>query len=116
MGDSVGLLLFADGVQNYLAPRKGRVQTGQIIEALYGVQPSLVEPDYNVAYEHILARKLRRSLVITFTDIIDPEASRELLQGSATLRRHHNALCVSISNLDVLDLARVLPAFERRTV
>ncbi len=109
MGDSVGLLLFADGVLNYLAPRKGRVQTGAIIEALYGVQPSLVEPDYNVAYEHILARKLRRSLVITFTDIIDPEASRELLQGSATLRRHHNALCVSISNLDVLDLAASFP-------
>lgn len=109
MGDSVGLLLFADGVMNYLTPRKGRVQTGQIIEALYAVQPSLVEPDYNVAYEHILARRLRRSLIVTFTDIIDPEASRELLQGSATIRRHHNALCVSIANLDVMDLAASFP-------
>ncbi|RYX86720.1 DUF58 domain-containing protein [bacterium] len=109
MGDSVGLLLFSDGVMNYLAPRKGRVQTGQIIEALYAVQPSLVEPDYNVVYEYILARRLRRSLVVTFTDIIDPEASRELLQGSATIRRHHNALCVSIANLDVMDLATSFP-------
>ncbi len=109
MGDSVGLLLFADGVINYIAPRKGRVQTGQIIEALYAVQPSLVEPDYNVMYEYILARRLRRSLVVTFTDIIDPEASRELLQGSATIRRHHNALCVSIANLDVMDLAASFP-------
>ena len=109
MGDSVGLLLFADGVMNYIAPRKGRVQTGQIIEALYAVQPSLVEPDYNVMYEYILARRLRRSLVVTFTDIIDAEASRELLQGSATIRRHHNALCVSIANLDVLDLANSFP-------
>ena len=109
MGDSVGLLLFAEGVVNYLAPRKGRVQTGQIIEALYAVQPSLVEPDYNVMYEYILARRLRRSLVVTFTDIIDPEASRELLQGSATVRRHHNALCVTISNLDVIDLANAFP-------
>ncbi len=109
MGDSVGLLLFADGVMNYISPRKGRVQTGQIIEALYAVQPSLVEPDYNVMYEYILARRLRRSLVVTFTDIIDPEASRELLQGSATIRRHHNALCVSIANLDVMDLANSFP-------
>lgn len=109
MGDSVGLLLFADGVINYLPPRKGRVQTGQIIEALYAVQPSLVEPDYQVAFEHILARKVRRSLVITFTDIIDPEASRELLQNSAAIRRHHNALCVTINNLDVIDLANSYP-------
>jgi len=109
MGDSVGLLLFADSVVNYLSPRKGRVQTGQIIEALYAVQPSLVEPDYQVAYETILARKIRRSLVITFTDIIDPEASRELLQGSATIRRHHNAMCVTINNVDVIDLANSYP-------
>lgn len=109
MGDSVGLLLFADGVLNYLQPRKGRVQTGQIIEALYAVQPSLVEPDYQVAYETLLARKIRCSLVITFTDIIDPEASRELLQGSAAIRRHHNAMCVTINNVDVLELANSYP-------
>ena len=105
MGDNVGLLLFSDTVLKYLAPRKGRIQTGLIIEALYGAQPSLVEPDYQVAYEYLLARRLRRGLVVTFTDIIDPEASRELLNASAALRRHHNALCVTINNRDVLDLA-----------
>ena len=109
MGDNVGLLLFSDAIIKYLAPRKGRIQTGQIIEALYGAQPSLVEPDYQVAYEYLLARRLRRSLVVTFTDIVDPEASRELLNASAALRRHHNALCVTINNRDVIDLAAQTP-------
>ncbi len=109
MGDNVGLLLFSDTVLNYLPPRKGRIQTGQIIEALYGAQPSLVEPDYQVAYEYLLTRRLRRSLIVTFTDIIDPEASRELLNASAALRRHHNALCVTINNRDVTDLAAQTP-------
>ncbi len=109
MGDNVGLLLFSDTVLNYLPPRKGRIQTGQIIEALYGAQPSLVEPDYQVAYEHLLTRRLRRSLIVTFTDIIDPEASRELLNASAALRRHHNALCVTINNRDVTELAAQYP-------
>lgn len=109
MGDNVGLLLFSDTVLNYLPPRKGRIQTGQIIEALYGAQPSLVEPDYQVAYEHLLTRRLRRSLIVTFTDIIDPEASRELLNASAALRRHHNALCVTINNRDVTALAAQYP-------
>lgn len=109
MGDNVGLLLFSDQVLHYLAPRKGRLQTGAIIEALYSAQPSLVEPDYLAAYEHILSRKLRRALVVTFTDIIDPEASRELLQASAALRRHHNALCVTLANHDVLEMAHQVP-------
>jgi uncharacterized protein (DUF58 family) len=109
MGDSVGLLLFTDTVKTFVPPRKGKVQTGAIIEALYAAQPQLVEPDYAGAYQHLLARKLRRSLVITFTDLIDPFASRELIQASGALRRHHNALCVTINNRDVIDLAGQMP-------
>lgn len=109
MGDSVGVLLFADSVLGFVPPRKGRLQTGLIIEALYAAQPSLVEPDYNAAYNYILSRRVRRALVVTFTDLIDPDASRELLQASGALRRHHNALCVSINNRDVMDLAGLMP-------
>lgn len=109
MGDAVGLMLFSDSVLRFIPPRKGRVQTGTIIEALYAAQPSLVEPDYQAAYEYLMARKLRRALVVTFTDIIDPEASRELLNASAAMRRHHNALCVTINNRDVMEMAHLLP-------
>jgi uncharacterized protein (DUF58 family) len=109
MGDAVGLLLFADSILAFVPPRKGATQTGAIIEALYAVQPSLVEPDYAGAYNYLLARRIRRSLVVTFTDLIDPDASRELLTASGALRRHHNPLCVTINNRDVMDLAGVMP-------
>ncbi|MBW3635355.1 MAG: DUF58 domain-containing protein [Armatimonadetes bacterium] len=109
MGDSVGLLLFSDGVLKWLPPRKGKIQTGAIIEALYGAQPALVEADYQVAYEHLMARRVRRALVVTFTDIIDADASRELFNASGALRRHHNALCVTINNRDVIDMAEKFP-------
>ena len=109
MGDAVGLLLFDADVRTWIAPRKGRVQTGRIIEALYAAQPELVEPDYSGAYTYLTNRKLRRSLVVTFTDLIDPFASRELLMASGALRRHHNALCVSISNRDVSEMASQHP-------
>lgn len=109
LGDSVGLLLFADSVLKFVPPRKGKTQTGLIIDALYGVQPSLVEPDYTGAYNELLGRKIRRALVVTFTDLIDPDASRELLAASGALRRHHNPLCVTINNRDVMDLASQMP-------
>ena len=38
MGDGVGLLLFSDTVLKWLPPRKGRLQTGLIIEALYATE------------------------------------------------------------------------------
>jgi uncharacterized protein (DUF58 family) len=109
LGDAVGLLLFADSVLQFVPPRKGKTQTGLIIDALYGVQPSLVEPDYVSAYNELLGRKIRRALVVTFTDLIDPDASRELLAASGALRRHHNPLCVTINNRDVMDLAAQMP-------
>lgn len=109
MGDAVGVLLFADTVLGYVPPHKGRLQTGKIIDAMYAVQPRLVEPDYIGAYNYLLSRKVRRSLVVTFTDLIDAEASKELLQASGSLRRHHNALCVTINNRDVTDMAKILP-------
>ncbi len=109
MGDSVGLLLFNDQIVQFVAPRKGRTQTGAIIEALYAIQPTLVEPDYQAAYEFLINRKVRRALVVTFTDLIDAEASKELLLASGALRRHHNPLCVTINNRDVIDMAGVLP-------
>jgi uncharacterized protein (DUF58 family) len=109
MGDAVGVLLFADTVLGFVPPRKGRLQTGTIIDALYAVQPALVEPDYIGAYNYLISRKLRRALVVTFTDVIDPDASRELLQASGALRKHHNALCVTVNNRDVMDLAQLMP-------
>lgn len=109
MGDAVGVLLFADTVLGFVPPRKGRLQIGTIIDALYAVQPALVEPDYVGAYNYLISRKIRRALVVTFTDVIDPDASRELLQASGALRKHHNALCVTVNNRDVMDLAQLMP-------
>jgi uncharacterized protein (DUF58 family) len=109
MGDAVGLLLFDDEVRAWLPPRKGRVHTGTLIEALYAVQPRLVEPDFGGAYAFLGSRKIRRSLVVTFTDVIDPFASQELVAAAASLRRSHNALCVSISNRDVAEMAAQFP-------
>lgn len=109
MGDAVGLLLFSDQVLKFVPPRKGRVQTGVIIEALYGAQPTLVEPDYMAAYEYLIGRKVRRALVVTFTDLIDAQASRELLLAGGALRRRHNPLCVTINNRDVIEMAEAAP-------
>ncbi len=48
--DNVGLMVFADGVQQYLAPARGRRALRGILDALATVRGTLVEPDYPGAF------------------------------------------------------------------
>ena len=76
-GDAVGVLLFADHVQAFLPPARNPLT--QIAATLAQVEARMVEPDYPAAF-HYLGRKLRRrSLIVLFTDVVDPAVSAPLL-------------------------------------
>ncbi len=109
-GDKVGLMVFADEVQAYLAPRSGKAQIGQVLEALYGVRPSLIEPDYGVAFRHLAARRLQRALILVFTDLVDARASARLLRHVGALAPHHLPLLVAIADPALERYARGAPA------
>jgi uncharacterized protein (DUF58 family) len=102
-GDKVGLLVFAEEVLAYLPPRAGRRQIGRVLEALYGIQPSLIEPDYGAAFRYLATRRLQRALILVFTDLVDARASARLLRHVAALMPHHLALLAAIAD----------PALER---
>jgi uncharacterized protein (DUF58 family) len=97
-GDKVGLMVFGEGVLAYLSPRGGKSQIAHVLETLYGVRPSLVEPDYAAAFHHLAARRLQRALVVIFTDLVDARASARLLRHVAALRPHHLPLLVAIAD------------------
>lgn len=97
-GDRVGLMLFADEVLAYLHPGGGRRQIGQVLEALYGIQPRLVEPDYGVALRYLAGRRLQRALVLVLTDLVDARTSARLLRHVAALIPHHLPLLVAIAD------------------
>jgi uncharacterized protein (DUF58 family) len=104
-GDKVGLLVFAEDIRVYLPPRAGRGQVTRVLEALAGVQPGLIEPDYGAAFRYLAARRLQRSLVMLFTDLVDARASARLLRHVAALMPRHLALLVAIAD----------PALQRYT-
>jgi len=109
-GDKVGLMVFADEVQAYLAPRAGKRQIGQVLEVLYGVRPSLVEPDYGVAFRHLAARRAQRALILVFTDLVDARASARLLRHVGALTPHHLPLLVAIADPALARYAGEAPA------
>ena len=108
-GDKVGLMVFAEEVQAYLPPRGGKTQIGQVLESLYGVQATLIEPDYGLAFRHLAARRLQRGLILVFTDLVDARASGRLLRHVAALTPHHLPLLAAISDPALARYARAAP-------
>ncbi|GAC1428113.1 MAG: DUF58 domain-containing protein [Chloroflexota bacterium] len=95
-GDNVGLLAFADRVVSYISPRGGTGQFDRLLETLYNVRVVPVEPDYTRAFNEVALRARRRSLVVMFTDVADPGASRLLNAALARAATRHLPICATL--------------------
>ncbi len=94
--DNVGIMTFADGVQHFVAPERGRAGVRRVMDVLAEVQPKLVEPDYPGAFRYLAARNRKRALTVLFTDVIDRFASDALVANVATLGPRHLPLAVAM--------------------
>lgn len=103
--DRVGLLVFADTVQTYIPPKKGRFQVNVILEALYNARATLAEPDYRGALAYLQARWRKRSLMVCFTDLWDPDSSRITISELAALQPRHLVAAVTLLDTKVLRAA-----------
>jgi uncharacterized protein (DUF58 family) len=101
-GDAAGVLLFADRVQAFLPPARNPLS--RIADVLVTVEARRVEPDYPAAFRYLGRQLRRRSLVVLFTDVIDPRSSSVLLEQLAVSARRHLPLIVAMRNTE-LELA-----------
>lgn len=100
-GDNAGLLVFGRKIKTFLPPGRGHEHMDAALEALYSVEPEMIEPSYSRAFEFIAANSKRRSLVILITDLVDEEGSKELLTSLRLLRPRHLPLVVTIADRDL---------------
>lgn len=111
-GDNAGLLVFGRRIQAYLPPKRGAEHLDAALEALYAVEPEMIEPSYSRAFEFVAANSRRRSLVVVLTDLVDEEGSRELLTSLKLLRPRHLPLVVTIADRDLKAVVRESPENE----
>ncbi|MEP7286299.1 MAG: DUF58 domain-containing protein [Chloroflexota bacterium] len=95
-GDQVGLLVFADSVQQFIAPAAGRAHFQKLLEAMYALGSQPVEADYGRALNYLRANNKKRSLVVLFTDLSGERASESLLTNMPRLVPRHIPLLVTI--------------------
>ncbi len=116
--DNIGVMVFADQVQSFVAPSRGRRGLRNVLEALAAAEGRLVESDYPAAFRELALRNRRRALTVFFTDVIDRTASAALLAHAATLRPRHLPLAVTLRDPALERVAQLPPAsvtaaFER---
>ncbi|HLM69285.1 MAG TPA: DUF58 domain-containing protein [Longimicrobium sp.] len=105
--DAVGLLVFSDQVEAFLPP--ARKSLTRFSEALGQVHAKLVEPNYPAAFAYLGKQVRRRSLLVVFTDIIDPLASAAIVSQLSRAADRHLPLVVAIRNPDLEAAAALEP-------
>ena len=107
--DKVGLLAFDAETRFYLPPAKSKSQVYRLLEGLYNLDARMVEADYRAAFQDLATRWRRRSLVVIFTDLVDPDSSAEILDAVPMLADIHRVVCVTVSDPSILAAAKAVP-------
>ena len=66
----LGLHAFDQVARVTVAPGHNRGQIGVITEALYDLEPALLESDYRAAFGFAATQYRRRSLIVVLTDLV----------------------------------------------
>jgi uncharacterized protein (DUF58 family) len=103
--DNVGLLLFDDEVRAFVPATRGRQALERIRRALIPATTSMAEPDYATAFRLLSERHRKRSLIVLFTDVVDPRASRALIAHTARSAARHMLLVVALLNDHLMEAA-----------
>jgi len=109
LGDRVGMMAFDKGVRAEIASAPGKGQLAKVTEAMYELQPRLVESDYRGAFVHMLSRSRRRSLVVIITEVGGQSLADTLFPALPLLVRKHLVVVAGVRDPDVDRWANAVP-------
>jgi uncharacterized protein (DUF58 family) len=79
------------------------------LESLYNLDARMVETDYKAAFQNLATRWRRRSLIVLFSDLVDPDSSAQILDAVPMLSDSHRVVCVTVSDPNILAAAQSIP-------
>ena len=102
--DKVGLVLFSDGVEAFVPPRKGLSHTLRIVRDILNITPRSRRSRLQPAHDIALQRIAHRSLIILVSDfLMPPEDWEQSLRGVAA---KHDVTAVQIGDPRELELPK----------
>lgn len=109
LGDRCGLVAFDREVRSVVAPSHSRAQLGKVTEAMYTLEPQLVESDYAGAFVEARSRFRRRALLVVFTELAEQAVADTLLPALPLVVRDHVVVVASVQDPAVVAMARSTP-------
>lgn len=110
LGDRAGLVAFDREVRAVVSPGHARDQLSRVTEAMYSLEPELVESDYRGAFAEALVRFRRRAMLVVLTELAEQAVSETLLPALPLIARNHLVVVASVADPDVATWARSTPA------
>lgn len=77
--DNVGALFFSDVIEQWIAPSKGNLHIGRIIETIFTIQPKNTGTNVAAALRFLASTKKRNAVVFMISDWIDPDSEYQNL-------------------------------------
>jgi len=110
LGDRAGLVAFDREVRAVVGPGHARDQLSRVTEAMYALEPELVESDYRGAFAETLVRFRRRAMLVVLTELAEQAVSETLLPALPLIARNHLVVVASVADPEVATWARSTPA------
>ena len=115
LGDKCGLMVFDRDVRAVVQPNRGRAQLGRVTEAMYDLDPALVESDYRGAFAAALGQFRRRTMIVVHTELVEAAAAEFLLPALPLISRNHLVIIATVRDPEVEKWAH-RPAVETHEV
>lgn len=96
VGDRAALVTFDRQVRSVVPPHGGRNQLARVAEAMYLLEPDLVESAYLPAFSTAVTTVRRRSLYVVFTDLVAASVDLSLLPALPRLVRTHLVVVAAV--------------------
>ena len=110
LGDRAGLVAFDAEVRAVVPPGHSRDQLGRVTEAMYALEPRLVESDHRGAFVQTLARFRRRSLLVVLSELAPAAMADTLLPALPLVARDHVVVVAGVRDPDLAAWAAGSPA------
>jgi uncharacterized protein (DUF58 family) len=97
VGDRVGVVAFDNEVRRQVRPR--RHGSDAVVGAVFDLEPSDVESDYELAFRTVGGSK--RALVLVLTDLLEESAAKPLVAAAPVLARRHAVVVAGSTDPDL---------------
>lgn len=97
VGDRCGAIAFDAAVRQAILPRRNGGTA--VVRALFDLQPSSLDSDYELAFHRV--GRSKRAFVLVLTDLLDEAAARPLVEAVPVLVRRHSVAIASVTDPDL---------------